>query len=126
MELVPKPTIYILELQFTIFGGLSILFFNWSLVLKLRLELGHKRPRALAYNLDRIWKGLVFIHFSFHFIIVMHSTTTFSIKCKMEVEDTSVEEFKLMKYEQLCLWVESSWAQCNYFNALLMRLFFLS
>ncbi len=79
------------------FGGLCILFFNWSLVLKQGLELGHKRPKALTCNLGRIWKGLVFYHFSFNFIIVVHSTTSFSINCKMEVQDTTVEEFKLMK-----------------------------
>jgi hypothetical protein len=67
------------------------------LVLELGLELGHKRPRALACDLGRIWKGLVFFHFSFNFIIVVQSTTSFSINGKMEVEDTSVEEFKLMK-----------------------------
>lgn len=79
------------------FGGLCILFFNWSLVLELRLEPGHKRPMALTCNLDRIWKRLVFFHFSYNFIIVVHSTTSFLINCKMEVEDTIVEEFKLMK-----------------------------
>ncbi len=60
------------------FNGICILFFNWSLVLELRLELGHKRPRALACNLDRIWKGLMFFQFSFNYIIVMHSIELFN------------------------------------------------